>query len=71
MEQRNSKDDENKEEPKRANEILDHYSLIAAPIMFIIVTLIYFFASFKFDSPDPDVVNQANEKFKTMCSNSW
>ena len=71
MEQRNANDDENKEEAKRANEILDHYSLIAAPIMFLIVALIYFFASFKFDAPDPGVVNDAKEKFKIMCSGFW
>ena len=71
MDQRNTKEDEGKGEIKSANEILDRYSLLAAPIIFMIVALAYFFASFKFDSPDPDVINESKEKFKTMCYGLW
>ena len=68
MEQRNSNDEEDQKETKKAHEILDRYSLMAAPIIFTFVILIYFFASYKFDSPDPDVANKAKEKFKAICS---
>ena len=68
MEQRSSNDEEDKREPKKAHEILDRYSLMAAPIIFTFVILIYFFVSYKFDSLDPDVAYKAREKFKTICS---
>ena len=71
MDQRNTKEDEGKGEIKSANEILDRYSLLAAPIIFMIVALANFFVSFKFDSPDPDVIINSKEKFKTMCSGLW
>ena len=72
LEKRNSaEDDGDKKQKKTANDMLDGISLIVVPILFMLVALIYFFASYKFESVDAGVAREAKSRFKEMCSKLW
>ena len=72
-ENRKEDNEDNTEEIEKKNvtDILDGYSMIGVPILFMIVVLSYFLSSAKFKFPDPDVVMEAKSRFEESCEKLW
>ena len=68
---RKGEGDDNGNEKRQVNDIIDFYSLMSVPIIFAITFIVYFLVCVKFDSPDPAVVLEAKTRFEAMCSNLW